>query len=184
MKNKVFIMCVLFAICCSGCGTKTEMSVESVVAETTVDNEYEMSPPVIKVIEEGNKTTEELVERFFGISESKYEVAEVNNGLTDVYGGSFRVVLNVKKEDMPSFVEELEKRMGEPIDQYSHEAYLVYGKNVKGEELEENDVFYKTVCFPLREFDTSEGRARSAGLCAIYSNEDTDVYEVILKYLE
>ncbi len=35
MKHTVFIMCVLFAICCSGCGTKTEVPEESVDMETT-----------------------------------------------------------------------------------------------------------------------------------------------------
>lgn len=213
MKIKVFIMCVLFAICCSGCGAKTEIPKESVDTETTKAVDTGMAMKIEtpegdiivevtkdteatettettephwkpKVWEEGNRNPEILVERFFEISESEYEVAEVHNELKEVYGGSYRVVLNVKKEDMPQFIEELEKCMGEPIDKASYELYSVLGKKIKGEELKAEDVLYEKVSPLLRECDNSFWMPNNASLCAMYSGGDAEVYKITLCYSE
>ena len=160
------LMAIALAVCCCGCGKELASK-----EDMTKQNE--------DVIRQGS---EELIEQIFDISEIKYKIIEESNSLSDKeYGGSYSVVIKLEKEDVPSFIAQVEERyyIPENIEEYSNPIWNTYGK-----ELGERDTFYTTTSGVRRTLEGVESIPKSCGFYIICSEKTTGEYEVKMVYCE
>lgn len=170
MSYKLIVVCLIFAICCWGCDS--------------VDNKVESTKKEIKQEESETIMTDmDFIELFFDISETEYTIVKVENTLRkDEYNGHYKAIVKVKNEDMPAFIEELDKELN--IIENPDESERVFAKNIKGKDLEENDVMFWRTSGLLRKIEGIDANIRGVYRCAIYSDEDAEVYEITLYYGE
>ena len=166
MNYKILVMCIVLVACCCGCG-KEPNGKEDMTNETESVNKG---------------ASEELIEQIFDISDIKYKIIEESNTLSDKeYGGSYSVVIKLEKEDVPSFIAQVEERyyIPEDIEEYSNPIWNTYGK-----ELGERDTFYTRTSGVRRNLEGVESIPKSCGFYIICSEKTTGEYEVKMVYSE
>lgn len=164
MNYRLIIICFILMLCCGGCG-KTDEATDS----TNID------------YANNNKDSVELIEQIFNINDSKYEIIEEKNRLSnEEYGGSYIVTLKIGKNDKQQFINELEKS-------YSTSTYFedsLNEKNYYGEELGENDRFYYVMTSVKRIIEDAEFIPKSCSTSIICTEATDGTYIVEMEYLE
>lgn len=122
--------------------------------------------------------TNKLIEQIFGVSKSEYEIIQENNGLdSKEYGGSYQVKLSIKKENMKTFIDEIEKEFSIPED-------VDYFVNNKGNYIGENDIFYVRMGSVKRVIEEAEFIPKTCSSYIVFSEAINGFFEVEMEYLE
>ena len=96
MKYKIFIGVIILIMCITGCS-----NTENIVSNTEGTNLTE----ICTVDEEAIRRQ---IAKIFDIENSVYSVVNEENGLSPyMYGGSYKVVINIDKDNINAFFEDL-----------------------------------------------------------------------------
>ena len=96
MKYREYICILFFLMCITGCSNSG--NIVSSTEETNLTEICTLDEEVIR----------RQIAKIFDIENSVYSVVNEENGLlTYMYGGSYKVVINIEKDSIKSFFEEL-----------------------------------------------------------------------------
>ena len=127
-------------------------------------------------ISKNTLTTEEMIEKIFGIKEVEYTVVEVKNELeNNKYDGSYTVVVKVDAENVSEFISKVE-------DNYRISEYGYFGR-----EAEENEIIYtrhSEVRRTLRGLSVFKSKPKTCSLYIICKQQANGDYEVKMEYVE
>ena len=127
-------------------------------------------------ISKNTLTTEEMIEKIFGIKEVEYTVVEVKNELeNNKYDGSYTVVVKVDAENVSEFISKVE-------DNYRISEYGYFGR-----EAEENEIIYtrhSEVKRTLKGLSVFKGKPKTCEIYIICKKQANGDYEVIMDYVE
>ena len=127
-------------------------------------------------ISKNTLTTEEMIEKIFGIKEVEYTVVEVKNELeNNKYDGSYTVVVKVDAENVSEFISKVE------------ENYRISEYGYFGREAEENEIIYtrhSEVKRTLKGLSVFKGKPKTCEIYIICKKQANGDYEVIMDYVE
>lgn len=127
-------------------------------------------------ISKNTLTTEEMIEKIFGIKEVEYTVVEEKNELeNNKYDGSYTVVVKVDAENVSEFISKVE------------ENYYISEYGYYGQEAEENEIIYtrhSEVRRTLKGLSVFKSKPKTCSLYIICKQQANGDYKVIMEYVE